>query len=57
MSFVYEFLAKIMEECYHLTGNYGWAIVVFTFFTKIILLPLSLWTYFNEITMVKIQKG
>ena len=55
MSFVYEFLAKIMAECYHLTGNYGWAIVVFTFFTKIILLPLSLWTYFNEITMVKIQ--
>lgn len=55
MSFVYEFLAKIMAGCYHLTGNYGWAIVVFTFFTKIILLPLSLWTYFNEITMVKIQ--
>ncbi len=44
-----------MEWCYGLLGNYGWAIVLFTFITKIILLPLSLWTYFQGITMVKIQ--
>jgi len=44
-----------MDWCYGLCGNYGLAIVIFTFITKIILLPLSLWTYFNSITMVKIQ--
>lgn len=44
-----------MDWCYGLCGNYGWAIVLFTFITKVILLPLSLWTYFKGITMIKIQ--
>lgn len=55
MSYVYSFLGWIMDCCYSLTGNYGWAIVVFTFVTKIILLPLYIWTYFEGIKMVKIQ--
>ena len=55
MNFVSVFLSRIMDWCYGICGNYGWAIVLFTFLTKIILLPLSLWTYFNGITMVKIQ--
>lgn len=55
MDYVYTFLGWIMNGCYHFLGNYGWAIIVFTLITKIILLPLSLWTYFNGITMIKIQ--
>ncbi len=55
MSYVYSFLGWIMNWCYSLLGNYGWAIVLFTLITKIILLPLFLWTYFNSITMIKIQ--
>ena len=55
MSYVYTFLGWIMDWCYGLCRNYGWAIVLFTFITKIILLPLSLWTYFKGITMIKIQ--
>lgn len=55
MTYVYVFLGWIMNWCYDLCGNYFWAIVLFTFITKIILLPLSLWTYFKGITMIKIQ--
>lgn len=55
MQYIYQFLGWIMNWCYSILGSYGWAIVLFTFLTKIILLPLSLWTYFNGITMVKIQ--
>ena len=55
MNYIYTFLGWIMDWCYGLLGNYGWAIVLFTFITKIILLPLSLWTYFQGITMIKIQ--
>lgn len=45
----------LMNQCYMLVGNYGIAIIIFTFLTKVILLPLTLWTYFNGITMIKIQ--
>ena len=55
LSCIYTFLGWIMDRCYGLLGNYGWAIVLFTFLTKIILMPLFLWTYFNSITMIKIQ--
>ena len=55
MSYVYSFLNIIMDWCYGLCHNYALAIVLFTFCTKIILLPVSLWTYFNSIKMIKIQ--
>lgn len=55
MSYVYSFLNIIMEWCYDLCRNYALAIVLFTFCTKILLLPVSLWTYFNSIKMIKIQ--
>ena len=55
MNLIYGVLNQIMGWCYSVCGNYGWAIVLFTFLTKIILLPLSLWTYWNGIIMVKIQ--
>ena len=55
MEYLYRFLTGIMNGCYGLCKNYGLAIILFTFCTKIILLPVSLWTYFNSITMIKIQ--
>ena len=45
-------LSVLMEFCYQLVGNYALAIVLFTLLTKIILLPLSLWTHKNGIAMV-----
>lgn len=41
--------------CYTLVHNLGWAIVLFTFCSKVFLFPVSLWTHFNSIKMVKIQ--
>ncbi len=55
MQYIYTFLETIMNWCYDICNNYGLAIVLFTFLSKIILLPVSLWTYFNSITMIKIQ--
>ena len=55
MEYLYKLLTWIMNGCYGLCKNYGLAIILFTFCTKIILLPVSLWTYFNSITMIKIQ--
>lgn len=55
MNYLYSALGWVMNLCYDLSGNYGAAIILFTFVSKIILLPVSLWTYFNSITMLKIQ--
>ncbi len=55
MSYIYVFLEWIMNWCYGICHNYGIAIILFTFCSKIVLLPVSLWTYFNSIKMIKIQ--
>lgn len=55
MSYIYLFLSWIMNWCYELCKDYGLAIIFFTFLSKIVLLPVSLWTYMNSITMIKIQ--
>ena len=55
MSYLYSILTRIMENCYNLCHNYGLAIILFTFCSKIVLLPVSLWTYMNSITMIRIQ--
>lgn len=44
-----------MKWCWMLVGNYGWAIILFTLATKLVLLPLSVWIHKNSIQMVKIQ--
>lgn len=41
--------------CYSFLNNFGLAIILFTFLTKIIQLPLSIWVQYNSIKMVKIQ--
>ncbi len=45
----------IMKLCWWICDNYGLAIVLFTFLTKIVFLPISLWIQKNSIAMVKIQ--
>ena len=45
----------LMKWCWQIVGNYGWAIVLFTLATKIVLLPFSVWVHKNSINMVKIQ--
>lgn len=53
-----DFLAKIfgyvMDLCYAMVPNYLIAIVLFTLLTKMLLLPVSLWTNRNGLTMVAI---
>ena len=48
-------LGYVMQWCYSFINNYGVAIVLFTFLSKIILLPLSVWIQKNSIIMVKMQ--
>lgn len=48
-------LELVMNGCYALCRNYGLAIILFTFFTKIVLLPVSVWVQKNSIKMVKMQ--
>ena len=48
-------LGYLMKWCWMLVGNYGWAIILFTLATKIVLLPVSVWIQKNSIQMVKIQ--
>lgn len=55
MEYLYSFLSWIMNGCYGFCHNYGAAIVLFTFCSKIVLLPVSLWTFMNSITMIRIQ--
>lgn len=48
-------LGSIMRFCYNFLGNYGLAIILFTIFSKIVLLPLSILVQKNSIKMVKMQ--
>lgn len=53
--FLGKVLGPVMSWCYQLIGNYGWAIVLFTLFSKIVLLPVSIWVQKNSIKMVRMQ--
>ena len=46
---------SIMGLCYSVVKNYGWAIILFTLITKVILLPVSIWTHRNGLKVVKMQ--
>lgn len=45
----------LMRWCWELVGNYGFAIILFTLLTRIVLLPLSVLVHKNSIKVVKIQ--
>lgn len=53
--FLGKVLGPVMNWLYQLIGNYGWAIILFTLFSKIVLLPVSVWVQKNSIKMVKMQ--
>ena len=48
-------LGYVMQLCSHLFSNYGLAIILFTFISKVILMPLSYMLQKNSIKMVKMQ--
>lgn len=48
-------LGYIMYMCYQLTGNYAFAIILFTLITKIVLFPVSIWVHKNGIKVVKLM--
>jgi len=47
-------LGYLMYFCYKILTDYGWAIVLFTLLTKVVLLPLSVWLQKNSVKIVKI---
>lgn len=53
MQFIGLFFGKILEICYSSVGNFGWAIWLFTFVTKIVMMPVSIVVQLNSIKMVK----
>lgn len=53
--FLISILGDIMQFCYNLFGNYGWTIILFTIFSKVVLLPVTIWVQINSIKMVKMQ--
>lgn len=48
-------LGYVTKLCYDVIHNYGLAIIVFTLFTKVILLPVSLLVQKNSIKMIKMK--
>jgi len=48
-------LGYILYACFWVIGSFGWAIIVFTLLTKVLLLPLSVMAQRNAITMVRIR--
>ena len=50
-----QIFGSVMKWCYDITRNYGLAIILFTVFSKLVLLPVSVWVQKNSIKMVKIQ--
>lgn len=55
MSIISKLLGSVLRRCYLFSNNYGFAILLFTLLSKLILLPVSIWVQFNSIKMVKMQ--
>ena len=52
---VIDILGEIMHFCYKIFNNYGLGIIIFTFLSKIILIPMMIWVQKNSIKIVKLQ--
>lgn len=48
-------LGWVMWGCYQLLHDYGWAIILFTLVSKIVLLPVSILVQKNSIKMIQMQ--
>ena len=55
MGWIGSALGAVMQICYQVCANYGWAIILFTLVSKIILLPLSIWVHMNGLKMVRLM--
>lgn len=55
MEFMVDIFTWMINRCYFLCRNYGYAIVLFTLLSKIVLLPISVWVQKNSIKMIKMQ--
>lgn len=53
MQAIGDFFGIIIGWCYRLVHNYGLTIILFTFLTKVIMLPISIMVQKNSIKMVK----
>ena len=52
---MYTLFGGVLNGCYGLCRNYGLAIILFTFLSKLVLAPVSVWVQKNSIKMVKMQ--
>ncbi len=43
-----------MNGCYAVVHDYGIAILLFTLITKVVMLPITIWTHMNSIIMIKV---
>ena len=55
MDSLVQFFAWLMEWCHSWCPNYWVDIVIFTFFTKILQFPVSLWCQVNSLKMVQLM--
>lgn len=55
MELLSNLFSAVIGWCYGLVGNYVWAIVLFTALTKVLLMPVALWTQRNSIKMVELM--
>ena len=55
MEYLVQFFAWLMDWCHSWCPNYWADIVIFTFFTKVLQFPLSLWCQANSIRMVQLM--
>ena len=55
MEYLVQFFAWLMEWCHSWCPNYWADIVIFTFFTKILQFPVSLWCQVNSLKMVSLM--
>lgn len=54
MQLLGEFFGFFLDLCYRILSDYGWAIILFTLITKIIMLPVSIIVQLNSIKMVRL---
>ena len=48
-------LSWVMWGCLQVVQNYGAALILFTFLTRLVLFPMSIWVQKNSIKMIKIK--
>ena len=54
---IQDLLIWLLVRCSEIAGNYTAAIILFTLLTKVLLLPVSLWTHRSSLRMVALTPG